>query len=126
MTRRTYYEDLKHLARQKRAEFCVNTAGVLGEQYIAVQPGSWDRPPLAPGAIVRGVDPPRIDLIVARAYEFLDDITQLLRDGIGTVHGPRHGRGGDAGNAGDVAKSDIAGRCRWIGPRHCSKPCCRP
>src|SRR5712692_995896 len=26
MTRSAYYEDLKHLARQKRAEFCVNTA----------------------------------------------------------------------------------------------------
>src|SRR5262245_15501550 len=77
---RVWVEDRVQESIRQNAEFFVNTAGVLGEQYIEVQPGSWDRPPLAPGSIVRGVDPPRIDLIVARAYEFLDDITQLLRD----------------------------------------------
>jgi len=77
---RVWVEDRVRDSIRQDAEFFVNTAGVLGEQYLEVQPGSWDKPPLAPGAIVRGVDPPRIDLIVARAYEFLDDITSLLRD----------------------------------------------
>src|SRR5204863_10217020 len=62
------------------AELFVNTAGVLGDQYLEIQPGNWEKPPLPPNAVVRGVDPPRIDLIVARAYEFLDSITSLLRD----------------------------------------------
>jgi phospholipid/cholesterol/gamma-HCH transport system substrate-binding protein len=62
------------------AEFFVNTQGVLGEQYLEIQPGSFDKPALAAGATVRGVDPPRTDLIVARLYEFLDSITGLLRD----------------------------------------------
>src|SRR5205814_1520993 len=35
---------------------------------------------LLPGSVVRGVDPPRTDLIVARLYEFLDAITSVLRD----------------------------------------------
>jgi phospholipid/cholesterol/gamma-HCH transport system substrate-binding protein len=62
------------------AEFFINTAGVLGEQYLEVQPGDFGKPPLSAGAVVRGVDPPRTDLIVARLYEFLDSITLLLRD----------------------------------------------
>lgn len=62
------------------AEFFVNTQGVLGEQYLEIQPGSANQPLLGADAVVRGVDPPRTDLIVARLYEFLDSITSLLRD----------------------------------------------
>jgi phospholipid/cholesterol/gamma-HCH transport system substrate-binding protein len=77
---RVWVEDRVKESIRQNAEFFVNTAGVLGEQYLEIHPGSWEKPPLAPGAVMRGVDPPRIDLIVARAYEFLDDITSLLRD----------------------------------------------
>jgi phospholipid/cholesterol/gamma-HCH transport system substrate-binding protein len=62
------------------AEFFVNTAGVLGEQYLEIAPGSYDKPALAPDSVVVGVDPPRTDLIVARLYEFLDSVTTLLHD----------------------------------------------
>ena len=67
-------------AIREDAEFFVNTQGVLGEQYLEIQPGSFERRPLASSAVVRGVDPPRTDLIVARLYEFLDAVTLLLRD----------------------------------------------
>jgi phospholipid/cholesterol/gamma-HCH transport system substrate-binding protein len=75
-----WIEDRVREAVRKNAEFFVNTQGVLGEQYLEIQPGSFEQPPLPDGAIVRGVDPPRTDLIVARLYEFLDAITSLLRD----------------------------------------------
>jgi phospholipid/cholesterol/gamma-HCH transport system substrate-binding protein len=75
-----WVEDRVRESIREDAEFFVNTAGVLGEQYLEIQPGSWQRAPLVPGSVRRGVDPPRIDLIVARAYEFLDHITSLLRD----------------------------------------------
>jgi phospholipid/cholesterol/gamma-HCH transport system substrate-binding protein len=65
---------------RKNAEFFINTQGVLGEQYLEIQPGSWDQPPLDPSHTVIGVSPPRTDLIVARLYEFLDSITALLKD----------------------------------------------
>ena len=41
MTRSAYYEDLKHLARQKRDEFCVNTAafGLSNVRAIYKQEG---------------------------------------------------------------------------------------
>ena len=62
------------------AEFFVNTAGVLGEQYLEIVPGSFEKPMLEPGAVVRGTDPPRTDLIVARLYEVLNSLSGVLRD----------------------------------------------
>jgi phospholipid/cholesterol/gamma-HCH transport system substrate-binding protein len=54
------------------ADFYVTTQGVLGEQFLSIDPGSWDKPALKEGAIVKGIDPPRIDLFLAKAYELLD------------------------------------------------------
>lgn len=62
------------------AEFFVNTAGVLGEQYLEIVPGDPKKKRLEPGSIVRGVDPPRTDLIVARLYEVLDSLSSVLHD----------------------------------------------
>jgi len=73
-------EDRARKAIHEDAEFFVNTQGVLGEQYLEIAPGSSDKPLLSPGSKVRGVDPPRSDLIIARLYEFLDAITKLLRE----------------------------------------------
>jgi phospholipid/cholesterol/gamma-HCH transport system substrate-binding protein len=63
------------------AEMFINTAGVLGEQYVEIVPGDdWDAPPMAPGSIVVGVNPPRTDLVVARLYELLDLMTMVMRE----------------------------------------------
>ena len=75
-----WVEDRVKEAIRENAEFFVNTAGVLGEQYLEIAPGSWDRPPLGVERTVVGVNPPRTDLIVARLYDFLDSTTQLLHD----------------------------------------------
>jgi phospholipid/cholesterol/gamma-HCH transport system substrate-binding protein len=63
------------------AEFFINTAGVLGEQYVEIVPGhDWTNPPLEPGSIVVGVNPPRTDLVVARLYELLDTLTAVMHE----------------------------------------------
>jgi phospholipid/cholesterol/gamma-HCH transport system substrate-binding protein len=55
------------------AEFYVTTQGVLGEQFLAIEPGSPNHPPLDPEkTIPKGVGPPRLDLFFAKAYELLD------------------------------------------------------
>jgi phospholipid/cholesterol/gamma-HCH transport system substrate-binding protein len=54
------------------ADFYVTTQGVLGEQYLAIDPGSPQKPVLPDGSIVKGIDPPRLDLFLAKAYELLD------------------------------------------------------
>ncbi len=61
------------------ATFYVTTQAVLGEPFLAVDPGTPGRPSIAEGAVVRGLDPPRIDLFLAKAYELLDSIVDTLR-----------------------------------------------
>jgi len=61
--------------------FYVTTQGVLGEQFLAVDPGSSDRPVLAEDAAVRGLDPPRLDMLLAESYELLHSSVSALRDG---------------------------------------------
>jgi len=74
-------EDRTRDSIRRDAEFFINTAGVLGEQYIEIVPGhDWDGPALEPGSIVVGVDPPRTDLVVARLYEVLDTVSLVLRE----------------------------------------------
>lgn len=62
------------------ADFYVTTQGVLGEQYLAIDPGSPQRPVLADNAIVKGIDPPRLDLFLAKAYELLDTTINGIRN----------------------------------------------
>jgi phospholipid/cholesterol/gamma-HCH transport system substrate-binding protein len=54
------------------ADFYVTTQGVLGEQFLAIEPGSPNKAVLKENAIVKGIDPPRLDLFLAKAFELLD------------------------------------------------------
>lgn len=71
-------EDVRDSIR-KDAEFYINTAGVLGEQYLEIVPGDADEA-VAAGDVLRGTDPPRTDLIVSRLYDVLDSLSSVLRD----------------------------------------------
>ena len=62
------------------AEFYVTTQGVLGEQFLAIEPGSPQKPVLAENTIVKGIDPPRLDLFLAKAYELLDTTINGIRN----------------------------------------------
>jgi len=65
--------------------FYVTTQGVLGEQFLAIDPGSNDRPVLAEGAVVRGLDPPRLDMLLAESYELLHSTVSALRENKGEI-----------------------------------------
>jgi phospholipid/cholesterol/gamma-HCH transport system substrate-binding protein len=70
------------------ADFYVTAQGVLGEPFMAIDPGSPDKPTLAEGAIVKGIDPPRLDLFLAKAYELLDTTVSAInanRDTLGEI-----------------------------------------
>ena len=80
-----WIEDRVRDSVRSDAEFFINTAGVLGEQYLEIVPGrDWEKPAIAPNAIIHGApavhDPPRTDLVVARLYEVLDGIADVLHD----------------------------------------------
>ena len=67
------------------AEYFINTAGVLGEQYLEIVPGrDWEHPPVVADAVVHDDhfvhNPPRTDLVVARLYDVLDGVSSVLRD----------------------------------------------
>jgi phospholipid/cholesterol/gamma-HCH transport system substrate-binding protein len=62
------------------ADFYVTTQGVLGEQFLAIEPGTVDRPVLAENAIVKGIDPPRLDLFLAKAYDLLDTTVNGIKN----------------------------------------------
>ncbi len=80
-----WIEDRAHDSVRSDCETFINTAGVLGEQYLEIVPGKdWEHPPLAAGTVLHGApwvhDPPRTDLVVARLYEVLDGVAAVLRD----------------------------------------------
>jgi phospholipid/cholesterol/gamma-HCH transport system substrate-binding protein len=80
-----WIEDRVRDSIRSDAEFFINTAGVLGEQYLEIVPGrDWEKPPIAANTVVHGLpavhDPPRTDLVVARLYEVLDGVAEVLHD----------------------------------------------
>ena len=82
---KVWIEDRVRDSIRRDAEFFINTAGVLGEQYLEIVPGrDWQNPPLAANTVIHGLpavhDPPRTDLVVAKLYEVLDGVASVLHD----------------------------------------------
>jgi len=79
-----WVEDRVRDSIRKDAAFYINTAGVLGEQYLEIVPGTnWNDPPITANTYIhdeRVHNPPRTDLVVARLYEVLDGLAAVLRD----------------------------------------------
>lgn len=93
------HEDVRDTIHED-AEFFVTSQGVLGEQFIAIEPGDPAEPVLEEGSVVRGVDPPRLDRALALGFELLEmvvdgieerrvDLDQLVDDIIALIHGLR-------------------------------------
>jgi phospholipid/cholesterol/gamma-HCH transport system substrate-binding protein len=53
------------------AVFFVTSQGMLGEMFLAVDPGSSGHPQILDGAVVRGVSPPRLDQVFSEGFELL-------------------------------------------------------
>lgn len=62
------------------SEFYISTRSVLGEPYIEVVTNSLESEALEEEATVRGVSPPRVDLIVSKTSKLLDEFVELFRD----------------------------------------------
>ncbi len=62
------------------ALFYVTSQGVLGEQFVAIDPGSPDDPRLDASRAQVGVDPPRLDLALALGFEVLEMLHDSIRD----------------------------------------------
>lgn len=70
---------------RKDSRFFINLAGVIGEKFIEVTPGSSKAPPLQPGAFVRGEDPPRIDQLISQSYGLAGKILEMVEKNEGSI-----------------------------------------
>lgn len=70
---------------RKDSRFYVNMAGIIGERYIEVTPGSADAPKIQPGTVLAGVDPPRIDQLISQSFGLAQSIRDLVEENKGDI-----------------------------------------
>jgi phospholipid/cholesterol/gamma-HCH transport system substrate-binding protein len=78
-------EERARPALTQGARFYVNTQGLLGEYYVEIVPARAASAALALDQPVRGVDPPRFDLLVQKMYDLLDAASGLMESDDGRV-----------------------------------------
>ncbi len=67
------------------SQFFINLAGVIGEKFLEISPGSNDSRELQPGDYVRGEDPPRIDQLISQSYGLAGKIIEMLEKNEGSL-----------------------------------------
>ncbi|MCC7442049.1 MAG: MCE family protein [Bdellovibrionales bacterium] len=67
------------------SRFYINLAGIIGERYIEVTPGSMDQPQIKGGTTVAGVDPPRIDQLLSQSFDLAGKIADLVERNKGDI-----------------------------------------
>lgn len=67
------------------SRYFINLAGVIGEKFLEISPGSLESPELSPGDIVRGEDPPRIDQLISQSYGLAGKFIELVEKNEGGV-----------------------------------------
>ncbi len=67
------------------SQFFINIAGIIGERYIEVTPGSLDSPSVHEGQTLAGVDPPRIDQLISQSFDLAGKIKDLVERNKGDI-----------------------------------------
>jgi ABC-type transport system involved in resistance to organic solvents, periplasmic component len=70
---------------RKDSRFYINLAGVIGEKFLEISPGSSSAEEFSPGDYVRGEDPPRIDQLISQSYGLAGKIIELVEKNEGSV-----------------------------------------
>lgn len=70
---------------RKDSRFYVNLAGIIGERYIEVTPGSFESPRIQAGDVVAGVDPPRIDQLISQSFDLAGKIADVVEKNKGDI-----------------------------------------
>ncbi|NQY99647.1 MAG: MCE family protein [Bdellovibrionales bacterium] len=60
------------------SRFFINLAGVIGEKFIEISPGSLESDTLKPGQSVRGEDPPRVDQLISQSYGLAGKVMEFV------------------------------------------------
>lgn len=67
------------------SRFYINMAGVIGEKFLEISPGSSAQAEFNDGDIVRGEDPPRIDQLISQSYGLAGKVINMLEKNEGSV-----------------------------------------
>ena len=70
---------------RKDSKFFINMAGVIGEKFLEISPGTTDSPELNDGDTLRGDDPPRIDQLISQGYGLAGKIIEIVNKNEGSV-----------------------------------------
>lgn len=70
---------------RKDSRFFINLAGVIGEKFLEISPGSLDAGTFSSGDYVRGEDPPRIDQLISQGYGLAGKMLDLVEKNEGSV-----------------------------------------
>lgn len=67
------------------SKFFINLAGVIGEKFLEITPGTLEQPTLSSGVVLRGEDPPRIDQLISQSYSLAGQIMEIVQKNEGSV-----------------------------------------
>lgn len=67
------------------SRFFINLAGVIGEKFLEISPGTLEKGELTNGQTVRGEDPPRIDQLISQSYALAGKVLEFVNQNEGSV-----------------------------------------
>lgn len=67
------------------SRYFINLAGVIGEKFLEISPGSSEAANLADHAVVRGEDPPRVDQLISQSYGLAGKIIEIVEKNEGSA-----------------------------------------
>lgn len=67
------------------SKFFINLAGVIGEKFLEISPGSSGAGELTPDAFVRGEDPPRVDQLISQSYGLAGKLIEIVEKNEGSA-----------------------------------------
>lgn len=70
---------------RKDSKFFINIAGIIGERYVEITPGTMTQPQIGDGDVLRGVDPPRIDQLISQSFDLAGKIKQVIEENEGDI-----------------------------------------
>jgi phospholipid/cholesterol/gamma-HCH transport system substrate-binding protein len=70
---------------RRDSHFYINLAGVIGEKFLEISPGSAEQPEFTNGQVVRGEDPPRIDQMISQSYALAGKLLDMVNKNEGSV-----------------------------------------
>lgn len=70
---------------RKDSRFYINLAGIIGERYIEVTPGTRKYPIVKSGDTFAGVDPPRIDQLISQSFDLAGKIKEIVDENKGDI-----------------------------------------